>query len=509
AESVLAHFRERTRPRFFASFDDTAATAAVWRRLFGRASEDALVGRAERLVEGSFDLLGLRGLRFDAAGDARGVDWHLEPLTGKRAPLVHWSHVEYLNPEAVGDKKIIWELNRHQHFMTLGRAHFLTGDERYARAFAAHLASWIQANPPKLGINWASSLEVAFRAVAWVWALHFFRDSAALTPRLFAHALRLLVVHARHLETYLSTYFSPNTHLTGEALGLFYLGALLPELREAARWRERGLQILLAELERQVRPDGVYFEQASYYHRYTTDFYTHLLILARRNDVAVGGRLEGKLTALLDHLMHVTRPDGRATLYGDDDGGRLAPLDEREPDDFRAALSNGAALFQRPDYKYVASEAAEETLWLLGPRGLAEFDRCHVAPPAETSRAFPDGGFYVMRDGWREDSDYMLLDCGPHGALSSGHSHADALSFELSARGRALLVDPGTFTYTGSADDRNYFRSTGAHNAVVVEGESSSAPGACFGWRTQARAHALAWLSESRFDFFEGEHDGY
>ena len=514
AEALLAHFRARTAPRFFASFDDAGETAAEWRRRFGREAEDALLRRADSLVAGRFDLLGLRGLRFEGRpgeGDPSGfeIDWHLEPLSGRRAPLVHWSRVEYLNPAAVGDKKVTWELNRHQHFMHLGRAYLLTRDERYARAFAARLRSWADANPPKLGINWASSLEVAFRSVSWLWSLHFFKDSPSLTPELFALALRLLVVHARHLETYLSTYFSPNTHLMGEALGLFYLGALLPELKTAARWRETGRRILLDELERQVRPDGVYFEQASYYQRYAADFYTHLLVLARRNGVSTGERLETRLTALLDHLMHVTRPDGRATLYGDDDGGRLAPLDERPADDFRAALSTGAALFGRADYKYVAREAAEETLWLLGPRGLAEFDRLHARPPAETSRAFAEGGYYVMRDGWRGDANYLLIDCGPHGALSGGHSHADALSFELAARGRALLVDPGTYTYTGSAAERDRFRSSPAHNTLVVEGESSSLPGASFGWRTQARARARAWLSDERFDFFEGEHDGY
>src|SRR6266511_5657169 len=90
-------------------------------------------------------------------------------------------------------------------------------------------------------------------------------------------------LNAPQLETYLSTYFSPNTHLTGEALGLFYIGLLLPEFRDAKRWCERGLQILISKLPRHVKPDGVYFEQSSYYHRYTTDFYTHLAVLLRIN----------------------------------------------------------------------------------------------------------------------------------------------------------------------------------------------------------------------------------
>ena len=104
----------------------------------------------------------------------------------------------------------------------------------------------MEQNPPKIGINWASSLEVSFRSISWLWALHFFKDSAALTPAVFLRALKFLYLQARHIETFLSTYFSPNTHLTGEALGLFYLGVMFPEFKEAKRWRETGREILLA-----------------------------------------------------------------------------------------------------------------------------------------------------------------------------------------------------------------------------------------------------------------------
>jgi hypothetical protein len=506
AEAWLEHFRTGRAPRFFAGFDEEQTTRSALRSRFGD-EEAAVTNRAERILEGRFDLLGLRDLSFGSP-----VDWHLEPLTRVRAPLTHWSRINFLDPKVSGDKKFIWELNRQQFFQTLGRAYWRTGDERFAEGFVRYASEWMDANPPKLGVNWASSLEVAFRSISWLWALHFFKRSTRLQPQLFLRLSKFLYLHARHLETYLSTYFSPNTHLTGEALGLFYLGTLLPELRGAARWRETGRRILLAELDRHVRADGVYFEQATYYHRYTTDFYMHFALLARANGEALDARLASKLAALLDHLMHLTRPDGTTPFVGDDDGGRLSMLDERRADDFRAALSNGAALFGRADYKHVAGEVAEETLWLQGRAGLDAFDALGAREPAETSRAFPEGGYYVMRDGWAKDSNYMLLDCGPHGAgeIGSGHGHADALSFELAARGRTLLVDPGTFTYTGSSEWRDRFRSSTSHNTLALDGASSSVPGqSAFRWAHVARARTKTWTTDERFDFFEGEHDGY
>jgi len=114
-----------------------------------------------------------------------------------------------------------------------------------------------------------------------------------------------------------------------------------------------------------------------------------------------------------------------------------------------------------------------------------------------------------MRDGWADDSNYLLFDCGPHGSLNCGHAHADALSFDLAANGRTTLVDAGTYTYTGSKELRDWFRSSHAHNAVTIDGQSSSVANGAFSWKTRAQASLLKWISDERFDFASGEHDGF
>lgn len=503
AEMLLAHFRTRTAPRFFAAFAEPAATRAELRARFAPRHETILLGRVRKIISGRFDLLGLTDLSFGSP-----INWQLEPVSGKSAPLAHWSRINYLDPEVAGDKKVTWELNRQQYFQTLGRAYWYTGNEEFAATFVAHASDWMEHNPPKLGINWASSLEVSFRLISWLWALYFFQASPQLTPPFFARLLKFIYLHALHLETYLSTYFSPNTHLTGEALGLFYVGTLFPEFRAGPRWRETGERIMLAQLERQIRSDGVYFEQSTYYQRYTADFYLHLLALTEANDAPLAPQLRRKLIALLDFLMHATRPDGSTPFFGDDDGGRLALLDDGAANDFRPTLSTGAALIGRGDYKFVAGDAAEETLWLTGRAGLRRFDELAAKTPAQGSRAFTDGGYYVLRDGWTRDANYMMLDCGPHGDIGA-HAHADVLSFDMVARGRTLLVDPGTYTYTGAQELRDHFRSTAAHNTLTIDGQSSSVPAGPFSWQQTARATARKWESYPRYDLFEGEHDGY
>lgn len=464
----------------------------------------AIINRAERILSGKFDLLGFTGLKF-----GNPVDWHLEPVSGKRTPLVHWSKINFLNPEVAGDKKITWELNRHQFFVTLGQAYWLTGDERFAEAFVTLATSWMDANPPGRGINWASSLEVAFRAISWLWALHLFSGSNRLTPEFSTRLLKFLTAFGQHVEKYLSHYFSPNTHLTGEALSLFYLGVALPELNRAETWRSKGLKILSDQLYTQIRGDGVYFEQTSYYHRYTADFYMHLLVLGKASRAALPPELEKSLAQLLDHLMWITRPDGSTPLIGDDDGGRLVMLGIRAGDDFRDTLAAGAAISSRGDWKFVAGEAAAEMLWLLGPEGLARYDSVKAVLPAKQSNAFNEAGYFVMRDGWLPESGYALIDCGPHGSLACGHAHADSLSLEFAAGGVNWLTDSGTFTYTGKADLREYFRSTAAHNTAEVDGQSQSVAAGPFSWSHIAESKLGEFSGNENFGYFSGSHNGY
>ena len=500
--AMLMLERIRSAPLFRSLTHRDEASAIIKQRF--QDDRLALLGRAERAIRGRFDLLGFSDLSF---GDP--IDWRFDPTTGKRTPLVHWSRIDYLDPTIAGDKKVTWELNRHAHFVTLGQAYWLTGDERFAEAFTSQASSWMDANPPNLGINWASSLELSFRAIAWIWALHLFADSNRLTPKFVSRFFKYLVAQGRHIESYLSHYFSPNTHLTGEALGLFYLGAALPELGRARRWRDTGLSVLVDQLPRHIRRDGTYFEQSSCYHRYTVDFYTHLVVLARAADVKLPREVEERLSLALDHLMFITRPDGASPLYGDDDGGRLVELNVRRANDFRDTLATGAALFGRGDWKFVAGDAPVETLWLLGPEALASYDQIEASGPVETSRAFAEGGSFVMRDGWSEQSSYALVDCGPHGSLTCGHAHADALAFEYAAEGKTWLVDPGTFTYTGDASLRDAFRTTEAHNTVTVDGQPQSVPASPFAWKHIARSTPREFISEKGFDYFEGSHDGY
>jgi hypothetical protein len=369
----------------------------------------------------------------------------------------------------------------------------------------------MRANPPGIGINWASSLEVALRLISWCWALMLFRASSALSPELFVDMLGAVRAHASHVERYLSYYFAPNTHLTGEALGLFYAGSVFPELREAPRWRALGTRILLQQLERQVLPDGVYFEQSTCYQRYTVETYLHFMILAARNGVAIPPTVGQRVQKLVDVLVALQCPDGSMPSIGDADGGWLLPLATRAPDDFRGVFSTAAALFGRVDYAWAAGDVAPETLWLLGTNGLRAVQSLRPAPPAAPgSGLFADGGLVVMRSGWDASAHQLVFDVGPLGCpINAGHGHADLLSIQCSVFGQPCLVDAGTYGYTAEPRWRDFFRGTAAHSTVVVDGEGQAHPAGPFKWHASPRARLHRWRSTEAFDFADASHDAY
>ncbi len=495
--ALVAHFTNR-QPRFPLDPRSLPELTARVRDRFPDAAAAARE-RGNRILGGHYDVLGYRDVPFGTP-----PAWHADPVHHRMAPMRFWSAVPYLDPQ-YGDHKIIWEINRHQHWLALARAHHLTGESRFYSAATAQLGDWLDSNPPLQGVNWASMLELGFRSLSWLWTLHFFAPSAVNDVESRSPwSVDLLLGLDRqltHVERNLSRYFSPNTHLTGEALALYVAGRALPELRRGQRWASLGRTVLLEEIDRQILEDGGHAERSAHYHRYTTDFYLHALLTARLTGDPAAQSFEGAARRLSNYLRNITDDRGRLPLLGDDDGGQLFPIGGRQPSDCSDTLAAAAVILDDPSL--AVGEVPEEVYWLCGSLPLENRPYQRSARP---SSALADSGYYVSRS---TEGDSLVFDAGRHGFLNGGHAHADALSIVLTVRGRPLLVDAGTGTYTTDPRLRDQFRSTALHNTVVVHGRSQSEMRGPFHWRSVADASPSVWMSDRRFDYAEGHHDGY
>jgi hypothetical protein len=495
------------------SGSEVAARAELLRQYLPNEAAEIL-READEICEHRFRLLGYENLRFALnpvnerkQDGANQVDWHFDPVHEKRAALEPWFKIPFLDFAVVGDHKIIWELNRHQHLVTLAKARLLSGDERYTRELMAQWRSWNQANPYPLGVNWASTLEVAFRSLSWVWVdqlLTGAKGGADAGAEFRSAMAPALAFHGRYIERYLSTHFSPNTHLLGEALTLFILGTLYPRMPRAGRWKESGWRIVRQEAGRQVRPDGVYFEQSLHYHVYALDFFLYARLLAARSGMKIPPAYDTVLERMLD-VVEALAQAGPAEGFGDDDGGRLWNPRRNRTEQMTDPLAIGALTYSKG---FSAARLTEESIWLFGQRAVDELAR-RVTNAKVHTRAFRNGGLYVLADS-EPCPQTLLVDAGPHGEGRSGHGHADALSLRLTMDGQRWLVDAGSGVYISKDPaDRDVFRGTGAHNTMRVDGADQAVADEPFSWTHIPTAEAENWIVGKSFTYFVGSHNGY
>src|SRR5712692_2297455 len=147
------------------------APAAVVERLRGTAFARQVEELADLALRHRFPLFGSVIEASDHVAWRRDYVNHIE--SGKS----YFRFVPYLDFQRVGDHKVVWELNRHQHLILLALSFLSTGRREFVDEIRSQVESWLDANPFMRGINWASALEVAFRSLSWVWVYHLAGDA--------------------------------------------------------------------------------------------------------------------------------------------------------------------------------------------------------------------------------------------------------------------------------------------------------------------------------------------
>ena len=404
-------------------------------------------------------------------------DWHLDPITGRQWPRSPASKIDYRHDPAFGDVKCTWELNRLQYLQPIAALARATADQGPANLIHAHLTDWLDQNPAGIGINWASGIEMALRAVSVLLVASLIPLGDVLGRRI----AQCLAATARHLARYPSRHSSANNHAIAEALGLLLIGRVLPHHPQGASWAQTGRRILAREAPNLVLPDGAGAEQAIGYHCFTLE----MLALARLVDTT-----PLDLTAAGHFLRAMTGAGGQTPRIGDDDESRVI-WSPPGPEPYALALQS--VLGVAP----IIAPPAHLRHALFGEPGA----------PARASDGFthfPAGGSTILRT----EGFHVVFDHGPLGYRSiAAHGHADALSLWVSLDGEPVLIDAGTFRYHGAGALRDALRGTAAHNTLTVAGADQSRIAGPFNWSHKARTTVIALDMAARR--ITAEHDGY
>ena len=473
---------------------------------------------ADRILKHEFDLLG-SGFCLYADPDRpprpngyKPIDWYLDPVRKLRfprgVPYKEWKLYE-MRP-ANADVKYPWELSRSQHWVTLAQAWVLTRDARYAREIADELDDFIEANPVGMGVNWTCTMDVGLRAANWCLALALVQDAPTLSNAFWRRAYGALFDHGQFIRANLeNTYEVTSNHFLSNVIGLHYLGAEFFDLPSGQKWNEFAHKALETEIDVQVLPDGADFESAVPYHRLVTELFLGSARLAELQKTPLSAHYRDVLSKMVDYVVGVMRPDGLMPVIGDADDGRLHIFSDQgswNRQDARHVLAPAALFLDRRDWFASAGDvgAWEAAWWGYDP---AQAKTGAGAPP-DLVKLFPEAGVAIAR----RSGNYLAVTNGIVGTKGFGnHKHNELLGFELHVGGRAFLVDTGSYVYTSDFAARNAFRSTAAHNTVMVDATEQNEvnPEWIFRMFEKADPKHEKFAEEGDTVLYRGSHTGY
>lgn len=486
----IGYFRWRTR---FAKLDNFRLEAnRCWslpdkqdlKQMLG-ADHQQLCAQADEIVAGQVRLFGGDpvSLELDVPGSPR-----------------HWT--QYKKSCIHGrDIKWIWEPARFGWVYPLGRAFYLTGDDRYASAFWNYAEFFFAANPPYRGPNWVSGQEVGLRLIALLFADVVFSTSTLkngkepgidISALISAHAARIppTLIYARSQN---------NNHLIVESLALYAAGLAFPTHPDSPAWQAMGWRCLHRGLRTQIEPDGSYMQQSNNYHRLVLQIGLLAHSLARKNNRPFPQQSRQRLAAATRWLLSLLDSHhGHVPNLGPNDGAYILPLSEGSFYDYRPVL-------QAASLAFLGAPAFKPGHWDEMARWF-DLDDSKTRLGSSVQGSHPSAGSLpspVPAVLHHPEFDSWLYLRAAHFTHRPGH--ADQLHLDLWWRGLNLACDPGTYLYNAPPPWNNALTVAHVHNTITVNGEDQMTRASRFLYVDRAQAH-LFQRTASRL---VAEHDGY
>lgn len=378
--------------------------------------------------------------------------WHSDWRHGHTWPLRDFFLYRHHEARSVAyDVKYPWELGRLAFLLPLMQDR--------TEVVENVLADFERENPLGRGIQWYP-METSMRLITLV----LLRDMAILWHRhvsLVQRLSRMIACHAEILSRSLEYTDNRGNHYAANLTGLFLAGlAIGDDYSPARKFARDAIAAVPAEITAQFLEDGVNFEKSSAYHRLVASLFLLCRVALNRIGGTFAPDVDARLKDAFLFLRHLQKPDGKIPVWGDTDDADPLPLDGLDPDDPSAILHLAAHVFS--DGRMLPESGGS-----FATTRLFTAHQIVKNTSAASTKHYTAGGVMLTAN----PGSYLLFDAGEVGQRGlGGHGHNDILSFVLALNAEDILVDAGCPTYTGDPALRRAFRSTFAHNTLILDG---------------------------------------
>lgn len=421
-------------------------------------------------------------------------DWDMEktniPVQFKGD--IEWAKVPF------GDPEWCFMLNRHRYWVDLGKAYFITKNEKYAKTWVEQVTDWIKKNPLEekslRGLTWRR-IEAGIRCENWIKSWEYFKNSKSITPEFFSQFLNSLYQHAEYINSGFNNHSKISNWGILEFQGLFNVAAFMTDFDQSETWRKSATEKLDYCASIQVLPDGTQWEQSPMYHNEVFHCLMNVVLLGKTLNISIPESIEKKVFDMAWANVQWQKPNYHQPLIGDSDDT-----------DLRGILTLAAYLYNDGGLKSRAySELDYESLFILGENRGKLYAAIPSQAPQFLSYYQPSSGDMFMRSSWDKDASYLHFDMK---MIGCGHAHDDLLHISLFAHNRDYLVDGGRYTYVES-DKRKFFKMSTGHNGLGVDDLTNSVYSSSWDSKFNAKSEGLFTKITPLFDYAEAQNIGY
>ena len=346
-----------------------------------------------------------------------------------------------------------------------------------------------------------------YRVLNWLLIHNMYLSQTAYQPADQLEMIKTLLHHGAQLNDRTPT-FKYGNHQTRGLSALALIAIMLPEFEGTDQWYQHAMNLLEQHLEKEINPDGFQFERSVHYHMSDIDNYFYVYQLAQLNNLEVSPIMEHKLQQLFTTLVKIAQPDRHAPVLQDDTEEPWAEFNYIDK-----VMTLGAILFDDPTIFYFAADKVEAfKYWFVRQEQIEALKTRKKTKPELGSIALETTGYYVMRNGWNINSQFMIISAGLDENKPS-HQHGDMLGLVAYANGNEILPN---YQVRYFLPDYSIFKNSWVKNVAIVdsilhgkEWEPNSGGSGYGQWEELPQPKVIAWYAGDKLDYFAGAHNGY